>query len=346
LNHCLREHQLCEELRVTPASTNTSPFPTYLVDITPGNLHLCRTKDLPDRPTYLTLSHRWGGSHIFRLTSKNFDVLLSEIRIPDLPKTFQDAILVTRRLGYRYIWIDSLCIIQDSKEHWVSESAIMGDIYRGSSCTIAALGATDGDSGCFKTRNPLCFQPCRFELDTDSVVYLEPVEERTSPDDTGDGPLVEPLHTRAWVMQERMLSPRTLHYGTFGLYWECTMAHANDREPQMKSSPPSTKYAIHQACTLAITGEMDISYKAFWRWWSRIISMYNPCGLTYGTDKLVAISGIVKLVESKTGLHSLAGIWKEYLFPELLWYVNGEAERPKGVYQAPTWSWASLNARV
>ncbi|KDR77083.1 hypothetical protein GALMADRAFT_39577, partial [Galerina marginata CBS 339.88] len=332
-----------EELRTTHASANKSAFPTYLVDVEPENPRLCRTKDLPDRPQYLTLSHRWGGSHIFQLTSKGLSSLLSEIHIPNLPKTFQDAILITRRLGCQYIWIDSLCIIQDSKEHWVTESAIMGDIYRGSSCTIAALGATDGDSGCFKTRNPLCFQHCKFQLSADQVAYLQPEKEWRLIDRTGYGPQVEPLHERAWVVQERMLSPRTLHYGTFGLYWECAKENANDR-PAMTAAQPSTKYAIHQACTLPLTGELDSSYQAFWAWWSRIISMYNPCGLTYGTDKLVAIAGIVKLVESKTGLHSVAGLWKEYIFPELLWFVNGPpAERPVESYQAPTWSWASLN---
>lgn len=345
-DECLLNHELCEELRITPASANKSPFPTYLVELVPGGLHLCRAKDHPDRPQYLTLSHRWGGSHIFQLTSKNLDALLSEIHLSDLPKTFQDAILITRKLGYRFIWIDSLCIIQDSKEHWVTESTIMGDIYRGSSCTIAALGATDGDSGCFKTRNPLCFQHCRFELDAGQVAYLTPRHERKSFNYTGYGPEVEPLHERAWVMQEWMLSPRTLHYGTFGLYWECVIASASGQQPRMETSLSSTKYALQQACTLEITGKMDTSYKPFWRWWSRVISMYNPCGLTYGTDKLVAISGIVRLVESKTGLHSLAGIWKEYLLPELLWYVDGLAVHPKVAYQAPTWSWASLNARV
>jgi len=74
--------------------------------------------------------------------------------------------------------------------------------------------------------------------------------------------------------------------------------------------------------------------------------MYNPCGLTYGTDKLVAITGIVKLVESRTGLYNIAGLWKEFIFPELLWYTGKPTKRPVGGYQAPTWSWASLNSEV
>ncbi|KAF9461033.1 heterokaryon incompatibility protein-domain-containing protein [Collybia nuda] len=345
LEQCISDHELCEEIRITPASSNRSAFPTYLVEVDQEGARLRRSEDLPDRPKYLTLSHRWGGSRIFTLTSKNLSELLTKIPLYDLPKTFQDAVLVIRRLGYRYIWIDSLCIIQDSREHWETESAIMGDIYRGSTCTIAVLGATDGDSGFFKTRNPLCFQYYTFQLDSGEIFHLEPGNLKKSLGLTGYGSLVEPLHERAWVMQERMLSPRTLFYGTFGLYWECVLKDADVGNPQM-TNYTGTKYAVHEACTLSVTGQFDQSYKVFWRMWTRVISMYNSCGLTYGTDKLVAIAGIVNLVESKTRLHSLAGLWKEYIFPELLWFVEKPTTRPKDVYQAPTWSWASLNSEV
>ncbi|PPQ85695.1 hypothetical protein CVT25_002729 [Psilocybe cyanescens] len=347
LNHCLSEHQLCEEVRVTPASANVSAFPTYLVEIEPEKLHLCRSKDLPDRPRYLTLSHRWGGSHIMKLASSNLSAFLFDIEVTSLPKTFQDAVLITRRLGYRYIWIDSLCIIQDSATHWKSESAIMGDIYRGSICTIAALGSTDGDGGCFKSRNPLCFQRYTFELTSGQTVYMPPEKEKTILNRTGFGPTVEPLHQRAWVIQERMLSPRTLFYGSCGIYWECVLGNVDSNmSSKMMRNSSTTKYAIHQACTLTVTGQFDVSYKMFWQWWTKIITMYNPCGLTYGTDKLVAIAGIVNLVQSKTGLHILAGMWKEYIFPELLWHVDRPQKRPSGPYQAPTWSWASLDSEV
>ncbi|KAH9475557.1 hypothetical protein JR316_0012673 [Psilocybe cubensis] len=348
LHHCLSEHNLCEEVRKTPASAKSSAFPTYLLRIEPEKVYLCRARDENGRPRYLTLSHRWGGSRIMKLTSNNLSTFLSSIDINQLPKTFKDAIFITRKLGYEYIWIDSLCIIQDSADHWKSESAIMGDIYRGSVCTIAALGATDGESGCFKSRNPLCFQRYNFELLSGQKVYIPPEKEKTLLNQTGYGPNVEPLHQRAWVMQERILSPRTLFYGTCGIYWECVLGsvESNVSSKMIQGSGTTTKYAIYQACTLNVTGRFDMSYKMFWQWWTKIISMYNPCGLTYGTDKLVAIAGIVNLVQSKTGLHSLAGMWREYILPELLWHVERPRRRPSGVYQAPTWSWASLDSEV
>ncbi|KAF9456170.1 heterokaryon incompatibility protein-domain-containing protein [Collybia nuda] len=348
LHHCLSHHELCKDINATPVSTNKNTLPAYFVDVESDNPRLCRSKNIPIRPEYLTLSHRWGKSSILQLTTKNLASLLSEIPLSSLPKTFQDAILITRRLGYRYIWIDSLCIIQDSREHWEQESAIMGDVYGHSVCTIAALGATNGDSGCFKSRNPLCFQLCEFELGPGQVVYLMPPRKQgSSPEHTGYGPNVEPLHERAWVIQEWMLSPRTIHYGTFGLFWECATETANDRAPRKIAftSRPSPKYAVHQACTLPRTGALDHTFLGFWHMWERVVSIYSPCSLTYNTDKLVAINGIVTLIESKAGLHNVAGLWKEYILPELLWTVQPPTQ-PAGTYQAPTWSWASLNCNV
>jgi len=317
LHDCVSAHKSCEEVRLTAISSSQSSFPEYLVCLSEDSLRLCHTESLHTRPSYLTLSHRWGESQIFTLTSHNLSSLLSDIPIQALPKTFQDAIKVTRRMGHSYIWIDSLCIIQDSREHWEKESAIMGDIYRGSAFTIAALGATNGDSGCFKTRNPLCFQPYIFEAGPGKLGYLSSRRERKSTQFTGYGPTVEPLHERAWVVQERVLSPRTLFYGSFDLYWECIEQDASATIGRGPSAIAGVKQALYQACNLTVSGAFDESYVAFWSWWRAIVTNYNPCGLTYGTDKLVAIRGIINLVESKTGMHNVAGMWKEYILSDI-----------------------------
>jgi len=345
LHDCLSDHQLCEEVRQTTISSNHSSFPEYLVCVSEDSLRLCHTQSLHTRPSYLTLSHRWGESRIFTLTSQNLSSLLCDIPFESLPKTFQDAVIITRRMGYSYIWIDSLCIIQDSREHWEQESAIMGDIYRSSAFTIAALGAINGASGCFMTRNPLCFQPYVFEAAPERLYYFWPEREKRSFEYTGYENNVEPLHERGWVIQERVLSPRTLFYGSFGMYWECVQQEASSMIT--KRIPVGTvKNAVHQACNLTVSGVVDDSYRAFWKWWKKIVSTYSPCGLTYRTDKLVAIQGIVKLVELKTGMHNVAGLWREYLLPELLWSPDKPTVRPLGAYQAPTWAWACLNTKV
>ena len=111
------------------------------------------------------MSHRWGTAQILCLTRENQDSFLHEIPWESLPSTFKDAVNVTRRLGYAYLWIDSLCILQDTPQDWEEESAIMGDIYRGSVCTVAALDATSSREGFLGLRNPLKNIPCSLQFD-------------------------------------------------------------------------------------------------------------------------------------------------------------------------------------
>ncbi|KAF2621816.1 hypothetical protein BU25DRAFT_326467, partial [Macroventuria anomochaeta] len=120
-----------------------------------------------------------------------------------LPKSLVEALSVTVRLGYEYVWIDSLCIIQDSQGDWIKEAATMGLVYRHSVCTIAAAGAKDGDAGCFFDRQPL----------RKGVYTMGQYHDK-------------PLHSRAWVVQERCLSPHMLNLGTDQISWACIQSSA------------------------------------------------------------------------------------------------------------------------
>ncbi|OTA69498.1 HET-domain-containing protein [Hypoxylon sp. EC38] len=105
-------------------------------------------------PAYWTLSHRWGDpSQIQQLLKTTEQKLRKGISLGDLSHTFRDAALLVYRLGYRYIWIDSLCIFQDSKSDWQHESGTMADIYRHSLCNISAISSSiDPSSGLFHYR--------------------------------------------------------------------------------------------------------------------------------------------------------------------------------------------------
>ncbi|KAF1964057.1 HET-domain-containing protein, partial [Bimuria novae-zelandiae CBS 107.79] len=89
---------------------------------------------------------------MLKLTTATERSLRSGITIEELPPTFRDAINIVRRIGYRYIWIDSLCIFQDSLDDWTHESRKIGHIYRGSICTIAALASASTKPRCFAAR--------------------------------------------------------------------------------------------------------------------------------------------------------------------------------------------------
>jgi hypothetical protein len=175
---------------------------------------------------YTTLSHCWGKIEIRKLTNANLLDSIKGFNIDELPKTFQDAIAITRRLKVRYLWIDSLCIIQDSVEDWNDESSKMEDVYANGFCNIAATGAPDGRTGCFVERNPVLAQACRISNESVHKSSLRrggPYDFVTE-DLRSDGILGAPLNRRAWVVQERMLSPRIIHFGKNQVFWECLEA--------------------------------------------------------------------------------------------------------------------------
>jgi hypothetical protein len=101
---------------------------------------------------WAVLSHRWGIGSTATLREDTLDTQKSGISISSLPATFQDAIKLTRFLGPRYLWIDSLCIIQDSVADWQTESATMPGIYQNAFVTIAAASTKDSHGGIFVER--------------------------------------------------------------------------------------------------------------------------------------------------------------------------------------------------
>jgi hypothetical protein len=149
--------------------------------------------------------------------------MLNEIPMTILPQTFRDAISITRRLGVQYLWIDSLCIIQDSEEDWERESSMMGSVYQNGMCNIGATAASNGTVGCFSERDPLLAQPCRVKIEKDLKKFkLKKGTYNLVPKKLWDAGLSEaPLLRRAWVVQERVLTQRMLHFGRNQLFWEC-----------------------------------------------------------------------------------------------------------------------------
>lgn len=104
--------------------------------------------------TDATLSHCWGPSQPLKLLTSNIESMRQEIPIASLPRTFQHAVIVASHLGLEYLWIDSLCIIQDSTQDWLQELGLMEDVYTNSICNIAASHSSDGHGGLFRKRNP------------------------------------------------------------------------------------------------------------------------------------------------------------------------------------------------
>jgi hypothetical protein len=169
---------------------------------------------------YVCLSHCWGKHPVTTTTSQSLDEFRIRILWDKLPRTFQDAISFTYQLGYLYLWIDSLCIIQDSAEDWRHEGSRMADIYKNATLTLAATKSSDSTEGCFATSlDRHLSQNWRF-VDAENTVYEIHVSREVDHERFLKPEL--PLLKRAWVLQEQLLSPRTVHFTTQKLVWGCS----------------------------------------------------------------------------------------------------------------------------
>lgn len=269
-------------------------------------------------PLYVSLSHRWTAGNVRRLTQDGLDDMLKCIPPADLSPTFQDAIRVTRNLGIRYIWIDSLCIIQDSPVDWLNESSNMSKIYKYAFCNIAATAASAGaDGGLYQSRDPLPITPYSANIkwgrhDRKYVFFLGHHWYNSLED--------APLNRRGWVFQEPLLSPRTLHFSS-QLFWECRSLQACETYPSgLPRSPGVLGNDLHDC-------RFPVNTKAWRRefernrfdLWDLLTRMYCRCFLTRPSDRLVAIAGIAQEVQSLLGDEYVAGFWRSRLPFGLLW---------------------------
>lgn len=299
------------------------------------------------------MSHCWGSNMPLLLSSKTITALQEEIPVSRLSKSFQDGIVTTRRLGVRYLWIDSLCIIQDSEKDWREQSASMAQIYSNSYCNIAAAHASNGTYGCFISREPDLVKPLKIDLRWGPHQGIHYAVQRYY---WRQKVLETPLNRRAWVCQERFLAPRNLFFGETQLYWECDEVAASEQFPfglpstAMKSNPKGIVPHIDGARIRKELCMMAAPTLDAFSVWSRIVGRYTTGQLTYQTDKLVALSGLAVEMHKHIQSQYLAGMWRKHLAYQLLWKVREiqwVVNRSRiDTYVAPSWSWASVNGHI
>ncbi|KAK4442316.1 heterokaryon incompatibility protein 6, OR allele [Podospora aff. communis PSN243] len=265
-----------------------------------------------------------------------------------LPNTFRDAIDFTRRLELRFLWIDSICIIQDSDQDWQQQSALMGDIYGGAYITLCATASPNSDEGLYV---PLFEhqQPYNIEVQgPEDLLYSVNVETalkdshmppwRQSYYDSFKNMSGFPVIDRAWAFQERVLSPRLLHFCSKAYY--PTKPHGPSRLlANYKGSYKRLVAAVNPQPQYKRNSESQ---------WDKVVNAYSSLHLTRDSDRLPALSGIAKREQTlRGGDQYLAGLWKKTLIYDMLWHSarSGTATRlnPKRV---PSWSWAAVHGRV
>jgi Heterokaryon incompatibility protein (HET) len=364
--HCLHD------LTLIPKPTRKTILPSRLIQLNafdPSCLD-ARLVDVKNSyfgnfcPPYAALTYCWGDDmleHSHRTVGSNLAHRMQRIKYSQLPRTIQDSFTIARKLGVDYLWVDALCIVQDSNPDWHGESAKMGSIYKAAIFTIAADGSRDNDAGIF---NEESIQQDE-SLDDGIVVvrntlsngqqstlrfWIKPWMFYTH-DGHQEPEIINQSQTsqRGWCCQERMLSTRILHFTETQLFWECqhqyqsedgfvTWNPGQDTVAGILPQIPGPMYDVNggghaSACEL--------------KWYHCIIQNdFSKREVRCPGERLIALSGIATMLSAKMGRPYLAGMWYGNT---LIWALSWEraSHTPARILVgAPSFSWASVNVRV
>lgn len=265
---------------------------------------------------------------------------------------FRDIIWLSKQLGVQYVWIDSLCIIQDDAGDWEIESAKMADYYSQAYLTVAAESSMDGTIP-FLQESPERWQRMIYSApDQDGHPLTFSFQEHFSNEAFFRGPYnywkggFNILPTRAWTLQESVLSRRIVRFALSDVIWECqsTIVH-RDSSRALRVADRNIRRAIYALHNLEASDEerRDGASSV----WESLVTTYSMRAITYDPDKLPAFSGIAASLAPIFQGRYFAGIWEAHLPHGLGWSTARlpgyqPARRIEGQYIAPSWSWASL----
>ena len=283
-------------------------FPTRLLYIGYRDSEIKLIVTEYNRPSgpYVTLSHCWGRARFLHLLEENMDSFIGGTCFDSLPKTFSDAIGVFRRMGVSYIWIDSLCIIQDSRSDWLKEAAQMHEVYSNSFCNMSATGATDSSVGLFFNRNIADLYPCIIPIPWLGNARYNIYHASFWATHIDDAPLTR----RGWACQERQLAPRVLHLSRRPLLRECRAPAAAEQYP--RGLPPAMRVPsalfkgfdprTHGAELRRLTQEpsQDPRFHAC-QLRNKVVAACSRAQLTKAADKPVALSGVAQRMRAVSG---------------------------------------------
>lgn len=239
-----------------------------------------------------------------------------------LPQSYQDAITVTHRLGFAYLWIDSVCILQNSHTDWLSESQRMGDVYQHARLTIAASHAADSNQSLFFPREA----PTRVvelpHVTADGHVDGSIFASLLAKHYDSTSPEFGALAFRAWATQEWLLSRRMLFYTAGSLVWSCKIISQRETGASFHSTARNAR-------------------------WKNLAEKYSARDLTQQSDRLIALEGIrSEMAKTRPNDVYCFGLWKNSIPDQLLWSCLRPAKREKCQLDVPSWTWASALSSV
>lgn len=374
LNSCTETHGRCKQ------KYSAAFVPTRLLQLESSGIEpsfrLVHAPEVAPSTPYVTMSHCFEDDvddDSLRLTKSNLTQLSSPRPVSALPLAFREVLTVVSRLGLTHLWVDRLCVIQDSSSDQVAEAIKMRDVFSNSFVSITALGSTNPSSGLFSMRDPTLVAPTVFDFPVDGEGTVIPHRHELEVPRAyrrffGD----DPLATSASVLQERLLAPRVLHFGSKMVFWECHEAtcaeiHPLGVEEAMKSlcfmpmwfepeeEETNKNQEIHRhkkPWKTLLNGpdgwlQDDPADQVFDNWFA-MVALYSTCSLKTPEQKLPGMAGLagdMKRLLQNCGCEDigyLAGMWKMMLPGGLMWTMREPGRRPV-TYRSPSWSWAAVD---
>jgi len=329
LHTCFTEHSNCQLARTS--------YPARFLDLGEADCPEVRlvNSDQVQQTIhfiqYVALSHCWSASatNPYCTTKANLETNLDSIPLSQLSKTFLDAIRVTRALGLRFLWIDSLCIVQDDRDDWAAEAAKMAQVYHGSHVTIAATSSMNREGSwegglhldTLAPSIPVKLKDTDGEHSNTSMCFVRfPAASRRRIWDST-------LSSRAWILQEQVLSPRLVHFTENQMFFQC---HAGlESEDSTLKDVGLTSLKTNSLTTEESLGLRDFStpISAISSWWSWVVE-YSGRSLTFPSDRMAAIAGIVDYYFRSVVLdEAMLGLWRNSLWSDLGWQVDDKSNQ-------------------
>lgn len=347
-----------------PECSRASSFllPHRVLDVGPPTGDVIKVvencKDLGQR--YIALSYCWGGHLPLRSTTSNISEMKSGISCDELPRVFRDVVYVAWMLEVQYVWIDSLCIIQDDKDDWEIEASKMAEYYS-QAYLVVACSTSPNPTVSFLAPRDSYWLPINLKF-TDKAEASHDVKFQrlrrlrymtyTAMDHNKDKVHEHDfglLSKRAWVWQENALAARIVHYTSHGLVFECKGDSGVYCE-EMPDTPLPLDWI--RSLPYSFVDHSGDSYKQ----WHELVKTYSSRELTFHADKLPAIGGAAAQMSKIIDSNYLAGLWRKNLLNDLLWNADTWGIEKTGAFTqppptpldngSPSWSWASLNGRI
>jgi hypothetical protein len=323
-----------------------------------------------DMSKYVALSYCWGGDQTNKLTQENHGLYKKNIAWEILPKTIQDAAKTAQALGFQYIWIDSMCIVQDSKEDKDAEISQMAKVYAHATLTIVNQRGDRVTEG--------FLHPRTLPSGTSSIQYRTKNGQTQcltlSFDDASDREESLAVNTRGWTLQEYLLSRRRLVIGTWSTEWLCRREVDGHRDGWVASSrvglpfdhriaewagkgPFGSKEAESVYSSSFVDAAMFFSVNPGYpsgqlneelvrNSWHEIVESYSLRSVTESEDRILAISGIAERFADFVPGRYISGIWENMMPLSLLWDKLGQPTDRPAKYRGPSWSWTSIDGLV